>query len=173
MAPFLQLGHHFAKAAKKWATIVITILKFPSNPYQDFGKVLVFLNTILKGFPEIQLTEFRRILTFGDRNLFLSTFFITKFSLIISNLNNDCSQLPFEVYNFGVAQKLPIVRFFLSIFFHLDPWPLWRPPEAAILTLLTSIGYQILAEDFSLHMRYCLLLQNKIGRGQTTFPKMD
>ena len=40
------------------------------------------------------------------------------------------------------------------------PWPrpLWRPPEAAISTSATSIGYQILAKDLSFHMRLCLLL---------------
>ena len=33
-----------------------------------------------------------------------------------------------------------------------------RPPEAAISTSATSIGYQILAKDLSFHMRLCLLL---------------
>ena len=49
------------------------------------------------------------------------------------------------------------------------PWPLWRPPEAAISTSATSIGYQILGEYLSFHMRYCLLLWNEIGRSYTTF----
>ena len=37
---------------------------------------------------------------------FFFNFFITKFSNFISNMNDDCSQLSFEVYNVCVAQKL-------------------------------------------------------------------
>ncbi len=43
-------------------------------------------------------------------------------------------------------------------FFLAGPWPLWQPPKAAILTSVTSIEYQILAIDLSIHMRLCLLL---------------
>jgi hypothetical protein len=81
-------------------------------------------------------------------------FFSTKVSDFVSNLNDDCSQLSFEVYNVFVAKKLRISEFLID-FFSSGPWPLWRPPEAATLT---SIGYQILATDLSFHMKYCLLL---------------
>ena len=72
-------------------------------------------------------------------------FFITKSSNFISNLNEDCSQLSFEVYNVFVAQKMQISEFLIEFYF---AWtlPLRRPPEAAISTSATFIGYQILAE---------------------------
>ena len=94
--------------------------------------------------------------------------FIAKFSNFISNLNDYCSQLSFEVYNVFVAKKLRISEFFIE-FFSSGPWPHPRPLEAAISTSATSIGYQILAEYLSFHMRYCLLLWNEIGRSYTTF----
>jgi hypothetical protein len=103
---------------------------------------------------------------FWDRksqNHFFFNFFITKSPNFISNLNDDCSQLSFEVYNVCVAQKLRISEFLIE-FFSPGPWPLRRPPEAAISTSATSIGYQILAQDLSFHMRLCLLLKNEIGR---------
>ena len=111
------------------------------------------------------------IMIFLDRksqNPFFFNFFITKSSNFISNLNEDCSQLSFEVYNVCVAQKLRISEFLID-FFSPGPWPLWRPPEGAISTSATSIGYQISAKDLSFHMRYCLLLWNEIGRSYTTF----
>ena len=43
--------------------------------------------------------------------------FITKYSNFISNLNDDCSQLSFEVYNVCVAQKLQISEFLIELFF--------------------------------------------------------
>jgi hypothetical protein len=107
---------------------------------------------------------------FWDRkpqNRFFFNFFITKSSNFISNLNDDCSQLSFEVYNVCVAQKLQISEFFID-FFLPGPLPLRRPPEAAISTSATSIGYQILAEYLSFHMIYCLLLWDEIGRSYTT-----
>ena len=52
-------------------------------------------------------------------------------------------------------------RILYRTFFSPGPWPLRRPPETAILTSATSMGYQILAEDVSFYMIYCLLIQNK------------
>ena len=107
---------------------------------------------------------------FWDRksqNQFFSIFFTTKSPNFISNLNDDCSQLSFEVYNICVAQKLRILEF-LTEFFSPGPCILWRPSEAAISTSATSIGYQILAKDLSFHMRLCLLLYNEIERSYTT-----
>ena len=51
-----------------------------------------------------------------------------------------------------------------NIFFSPGPWPLRQPPEAQILTSATSIGSQILAEDTSFHMKYCLLAKMKIWK---------
>ena len=104
---------------------------------------------------------------FWDRksqNRFFFNFFITKSCNFISNLNNDCSQLSFEVYNVYVAQKLQISEFLIN-FYVPGPWPLPRPLEAAISTSATSIGYQILAEYLSFHMRYCLLLWHENEKG--------
>ena len=87
-------------------------------------------------------------MNFWDRksqNFFFFKFFITKSPDFISNLNDNCSQLSFEVCKVFVAQKLPISEFLIN-FFSSGPWPLRRPPEAAISTSATSIGYQILAE---------------------------
>ena len=57
---------------------------------------------------------------FWDRksqNRFFFKFFITKSPDFISNLNDNCSQLSFEVYNVFVAQKLPISEFLIEFFF--------------------------------------------------------
>ena len=97
---------------------------------------------------------------FWDRksqNQFFFNFFITKSPKFISNINDNFSQLSFEVYNICVAQKLRISEFLIN-FLSPGTWPLRRPPEAAISTSATSIGYQILAKDLSFHMRLCLLL---------------
>ena len=97
---------------------------------------------------------------FWDRksqNRFFFKFFITKSPDFISNLNDNCSQLSFEVYNVCVAQKLRISEFLIN-FLSPGTWPLRRPPEAAISTSATSIGYQILAKDLSFQ------LYNEIGR---------
>ena len=86
-------------------------------------------------------------------------------------MKNDWSQLSFEVYNVFVAQKLQILEIFID-FLSSGPWPLWRPPEVAISTSATSIGYQILAEYLSFYMRHCLLVWNEIGEGlDYVFPK--
>jgi hypothetical protein len=97
-----------------------------------------------------------------SRNRLFFNFFSTKVSDFISNLNDNCSQLSFEVYNVFVAQKLPISEFLIE-FFSPGPWPLRRPPEAAISTSATSIGYQILVKYVSFHMRYCLLVWSENG----------
>ena len=97
-----------------------------------------------------------------SKNRFFFKFFITKSPDFISNLNDNCSQLSFEVYNVFVAQKLPISEFLIE-FFSPGPWPLRRPPEAAISTSATSIGYQILVKYVSFHMRYCLLVWSENG----------
>ena len=94
--------------------------------------------------------------------------FCWKFYFFYLNLNCTCSQLSFEVYNVCVAQKLRISEFLIN-FLSPGTWPLRRPPEAAISTSATSIGYQILAKDLSFHMRHCLFLQNEIGRNYITF----
>ena len=46
-----------------------------------------------------------------------SIFFITKSHNFMSNLNDDCPQLSFEVYNLCVAQKLRISEFFIDFSF--------------------------------------------------------
>ena len=66
---------------------------------------------------------------FWDRksqNQFFFNFFITKSPNFISNINNNFSQLSFEVYNICVAQKLRISEF-LNDFFSPGTWPLRRP----------------------------------------------
>jgi len=70
----------------------------------------------------------------------------------------------FEVCNVCVAQKLQFSEFFIELFFAPGPWPLQRPPAATISTSATSIGYQILADHVSFHMRYCLLVWNENGK---------
>ena len=60
------------------------------------------------------------IMVFWDRksqNHFFFNFFITKSPNFISNLNDDCSQLSFEVYNVFVPQKLWISEFLMEFFF--------------------------------------------------------
>ena len=110
--------------------------------------------TIFTGFPEIQLRPIGDYDFLGLKTKKSNFFnFFIKTSNFISNLNDDCSQLFFEVYN--VAQKLQISEFLIN--FLPGPWPLRRPPEAPISTSTTSIGYHILAKDLSFHMRYCLL----------------
>ena len=47
---------------------------------------------------------------------------------------------------------------------YFAPWLLRRPPRAQILTLVTSIESQILAEDTSFHMKYCLRTKMKIWK---------
>ena len=94
--------------------------------------------------------------------------FLKKNSNFISNLNVDCSQLSFEVYNACVALKLQILEIFDLIFLPW-PWPLRRLPESLISTSVTLIGYQTLAKGLSFYVRYCLLLLNEIRRSYTTF----
>ena len=62
--------------------------------------------------------------------------FHNKILFFISNLNDDCSQLSFEVYNICVAQKLQILEIFIELFFRLDlghfgdlPRPQFQPQQ--------------------------------------------
>ena len=48
----------------------------------------------------------------------------------ISNLNENCSQLSFEVYNLCVAQKLHTSEFLIN-FFLPGPWPFRQHPKSA------------------------------------------
>ena len=57
------------------------------------------------------------------------------------------------MYNICGAQKLHILEFLFKLF-SPGPWPLWRPPVAAILTSATSVGYQILAEYVSFEILF-------------------
>ena len=67
------------------------------------------------------LDRFSRYLAETDKKLqffaiekfgidFFSFFFKTKVCNLVSNINDDCSQLSFEVYNVFVAQKLKILE---------------------------------------------------------------
>ena len=59
------------------------------------------------------------IMIFWDRksqNRFFFNFFTIKSPNFISNLNDDCSQLSFDVYNICVAQKLRILEFLIEFF---------------------------------------------------------
>ena len=144
------ISHRIILWSQKFLTLSINI---PSK------RQLSHFFTIFSGFPEIQPRPSRDQDFLGSKitkSIFFN-FFIAKFSNFISNLNDYCSQLSFEVYNVFVAKKLRISEFFIE-FFSSGPWPLPRPLEAAISTSATSIGYQILAEYVSFHMRYCLLV---------------
>ena len=52
--------------------------------------------------------QFFEIEKFGIDFFFI--FFKTKVCNLVSNINDDCSQLSFEVYNVFVAQKLKILE---------------------------------------------------------------
>ena len=87
--------------------------------------------TILTGFPEIQprKTKNYNFLRSKNSELTFFHFFQTKVCNFVSNINEDCSQLSFEVYNIFVAQKLKILEN-SKHFFHV--WTL--------ATLATSRG---------------------------------
>ena len=75
--------------------------------------------TILTGVPEIQPRPSRDHDFLGSKitkSIFFN-FFTTKSPNFISNLNDDCSQLSFEVYNICVAKKLWILEFLIEFFF--------------------------------------------------------
>ena len=57
-------------------------------------------------------------------------------------------QLSFGVFYVLVAQKLRFYRIWKKKILAW-PLPIWRPPEARILTSATSMGSQILADDTS------------------------
>ena len=74
--------------------------------------------TILTGVPEIQPRPSRDHDFLGSKitkSIFFN-FFTTKSPNFISNLNDDCSQLSFEVYNICVAHKLQILLIFIELF---------------------------------------------------------
>ena len=125
-----------------------------SNEIGHFNSVCIE-GSILTGFPEIQPRPIRDYDFLGSeitKSIFFN-FFRTKSSTFISNQNDDCFQLSFEVYNVCVAQKLQISELLTELFFAwiLAPGsrPLQRPPKVATSNSLTSTGYQILAEDLS------------------------
>ena len=73
----------------------------------------------MTGVPEIQPRPSRDHDYLGSKitkSIFFN-FFTTKSPNFISNLNDDCSQLSFEVYNICVAQKLRILEFLIEFFF--------------------------------------------------------
>ena len=75
--------------------------------------------TILASLPEIQPRPSRDHEFLGSKitkSIFFN-FLITKSSNFISNLNENCSQLSFEVYNVCVAQNLRISEFLIEFFF--------------------------------------------------------
>merc|ERR1712051_702557 len=81
-------------------------------------KVVKSFFTILTGVPEIQPRTSRDHNFLGSKitkSIFFNIF-KTKSLNFISNLNDDCSQLSFEVYNICVAQKLWILEFLIEIF---------------------------------------------------------
>ena len=53
------------------------------------------------------------------KSIFFFTFFITKVSYFVSNLNDDSHEASFEVYYISVSQKLTILGFSPQIFFIL------------------------------------------------------
>ena len=88
-------------------------------------KVLKSFFYYLNRFSRIQPRPRRDYNFLGSKitkSLFFLNFFIKKFSNIILNLIEGCSQLSFEVYNVCVAQKLQFSEF-LSNFFSPGPWP--------------------------------------------------
>ena len=127
--------------------------KHPS--YQVVKSFFYYLDRLSRNSAETE----PRLWFFGIENHkieFFSIFFTTKSPNFISNLNNDCSQLSFEVYNVFVAPKLRISEILIEIFFAWT-WPVRRPSEAAISTSATSIGYHTLAKDLRFHLRLYLL----------------
>ena len=54
-----------------------------------------------------------------SRNRFFFTFFITKVSYFVSNMNDDFHEASFEVYYVSVSQKLVILEFSPQFFFIL------------------------------------------------------
>ena len=77
--------------------------------------------TILTGFPEIQPRTSRDYDFLGSKiakSIFFN-FFFTKSPNFISNLNDDCSQLSFEVHYVFVASKLKILAFQDRFFYAL------------------------------------------------------
>ena len=99
------ISHRIILWSQKFLTLSINI---PSK------RQLSHFFTIFSGFPEIQPRPSQDQDFLGSKitkSIFFN-FFIAKFSNFISNLNDYCSQLSFEVYNAFVAKKLRISEFF-------------------------------------------------------------
>ena len=65
--------------------------------------------------------DWQQVTNFSDQKsrtqLFFFKFFKTKVSDFVSNINDDCFQLSFQVYNVSVAQKLKSLGFLIELFF--------------------------------------------------------
>ena len=124
---------------------------------QNFSTLSIIIPTqvtICTGFPEIQQRPSRDPDFLGSK-IAKSIFFQLFYTKVPKFYFKSEWQL-FSAFFWGV---LCFCSFKIEDFSAM-PWPrpLWRPPEAAISTSATSIGYQILAKDLSFHMRLCLLL---------------
>ena len=82
----------------------------PYTSQLEVGKVIFLLSwQVFQKFSR----DRQKITIFWDRktrNWLLFIFFQTKVCNFVSNINEDCSQLSFEVYNIFVAQKLKILE---------------------------------------------------------------
>ena len=127
----------------------------------EVGKVIFLLSwQVFQKFSR----DRQKITIFWDRktrNWLFFIFFQTKVCNFVSNINEDCSQLSFEVYNVFVAQKLKILEN-AKHFFHIWTLATSVTSRGLNLTSATSIGSQILAEDTSFHMKHCLWTKMKI-----------
>ena len=126
-------------------------------------KILAFIHKHLhRFFRNLAETAKKLWFYFGSKitKPIFFNFFITQSSNFIFKLNDNFFWGFFLVnYNF-VSQKLMILEF-LSKIFSLWPRSLWKPPEANLCASVTSLRSQILAEDVSFHLRYCLLRLDK------------
>ena len=83
---------------------------YPYTSQQEVGKVIFLLSwQVFQKFSRDQ----QKFTIFWDRkmrNWLYFIFFKTKVCNFISYINDDCSQLSFEVFNVFVAQKLKILE---------------------------------------------------------------
>ena len=113
-----DIACHFSQDHTLVTKFLEFILKHPN--YKVVKSFFYYLGRFFRNSAETE----PRLWFFGIKNhkiIFFFNFFITKSSNLISNLNDNCSQLSFEVYNVCVAQKLQISEFFDGTFFRLDP----------------------------------------------------
>ena len=111
------ISHRIILWSKNFLTLSINI---------SSTRYLSHFFTILTGFPEIQLRLSRDYNFLGSKitkSIFFN-FLIIKSPNFISNLNDDCSQLSFQVYNVFVPQKFRISEFLIDFFFtwNLATW---------------------------------------------------